>query len=136
MSLHELPPRLTSVALNSILLLLPLLLKQLLFMIAAGLLVYSINGAILFCKGIIILISFRLQLKNSWREYDGWVRKFDVSDTEIYLKYLNFTFTFRIACLSKNDIYFHLTIIFCHTVVSPEKIKKKSKVRDFEIVRL
>lgn len=29
---------------------------------------------------------------------------------EIYLKGLHSTFTFRIICLSKNDIYFRLTI--------------------------
>lgn len=110
MSPYELPPGLTSVALKSSLLLHPLHLKQPLFMIAAGPLVYPVNVAILLCKGIVVLISFRLPLENSWREYDGWVRKFDVSDTEIYLKYLNFTF--RIVCLSKNAIYFHLAIFF------------------------
>lgn len=53
--------------------------------------------------------------------------------TEIYLKDLNCTF--QTICLSKNDNGFQLTI-FVITVVSCEKIKKRSKVRDSEIVRM
>lgn len=41
------------------------------------------NGAILFCTGMVILISFRrIQLENYWRDYDGWFKEFDVSYTK------------------------------------------------------